>query len=186
MNKKYYRFNDLKTDDAVLSLVFHNIDNEKIKVYKANDDVKVCCIDAETADHDTWLAAQIVDMTEIAFDEFFVLRAQSKAWQLEWQFTKELRHKELDTASVAVNTIEYNANESAMDRVDRILTLANWKFNQALAAGDTAAAAYENVYKITVPWKGRDNEFHDVQIESLAKAQEAAINNMRVVWEKYE
>jgi hypothetical protein len=185
MSKRYYRFNDLKTDDAVLSLVFHNIDNEKIKVYKT-DDEKVCSIDADTAEHDTWLAAQLVDMNEITFDEFFVLRAQSKAWQLEWQFTKELRQKELDDAAVAVNTIEYDANESAMNRVDRILTLAGWKFNQALAAGATAAEAYESVYKITVPWKGRDNEFHDVQIESLAKAQEAAINNMRVVWEKYE
>lgn len=183
---KFFKYTDQKTEDAVLSMVHHNIDSERVRSYDTGS-VKVCSVDyADATELNDWLSAQIIPLTEITKDEFVAARSQSKAWQLQWQFIKSIRQKELDSAAVAVNSIEYDADESAMDRVDRILTLAGWKFNKALAAGATAAEAYDGAYKITVPWKGTDNEFHDVQIESLAQAQEEAIHNMRSVWEKYE
>jgi hypothetical protein len=182
---RYFSFVDEKTSDATLSLVYHNMPNDKIKVYPSSD-VKVCSVDADDALVAEWLDAQVVEMIEITIAEFQTKRAESEQWLLEWQFLKKQRERELTSSSVVVNSIEYDADETAMDRIDRILTLANWKYNQAVAGGMSPVEAYAAVYKTTITWKGRDNEFHDIQIESLAKAQEAAINKMKTVWEKYE
>lgn len=181
---RYFSFVDEKRSDATLSLVYHNLPNDKIKVYPSSD-VKVCSVDADDALIAEWIEAQVVEMAEITMAEFETIRAESKQWHLEWQFLKKQREGELTRSSVVVNSIEYDADETAMDRIDRILTLANWKYNQAVAAGMSPVEAYAEVYKTTVTWKGRDNAFHDIQIESLALAQQTAINAMKSVWEKY-
>lgn len=182
---RYFSFVDEKRGDATLSLVYHNLPNEKIKIYPTAEG-KVCSVDGTDEEILEWLDAQVVEMSEIDVDAFRLGKSQSEQWKLEWQFMKKQRACELAIATVVVNSIEYDADETAMDRVDRILTMANWKFNQAVAGGMSAAEAYAAVYKTTVVWKGKDNEFHDIQIESLAKAQEAAINKMKTVWERYK
>jgi hypothetical protein len=98
---------------------------------------------------------------------------------------KMYRQKELVGSAVVVDSIEYDADETAMDRIDRILTLANWKFNQAIAGGKSAAEAYTAVYNTNVLWKGKDNKFYEIPVETLAATQESAINEMRAAWEKY-
>ena len=181
---RYFSFVDKKTSDATLSLVYYNLPNDKIKIY-STEEGKVCSVDATDDEISVWLDAQVVEMTDIDVATFTLEKSQSEQWAVEWNFIKKQRAQELTSATVVVNSIEYDADETAMDRVDRILTLANWKFNQAVAGGMTVAEAYAAVYKATVVWKCEDNEFHDIQIESLAAAQESAINKMKTVWEKY-
>ena len=181
---RYFSFADKKIDGATLSLVFHNLPNDKTKIYSTAEG-KVCSVDGTDDEILEWLDAQVVEMTDIDVATFTLEKSQSEQWMLEWQFMKKQRAQELTSATVVVNSIEYDADETAMDRVDRILTLANWKFNQAVAGGMAAPEAYAAAYETTVVWKGKDNEFHDIQIKSLAKAQEAALNKMKTVWEKY-
>ena len=181
---RYFSFVDEKTSDATLSLVFYNLPNDKIKIY-STEEGKVCSVDATDDEISVWLDAQVVEMTDIDVATFTLEKSQSEQWMLEWQFMKKQRAQELVGSAVVVDSIEYDADETAMDRIDRILTLANWKFNQAVAGGMAAPEAYAAAYKATVVWKGKDNEFHDIQIETLAAAQESAINKMKTVWEKY-
>ena len=181
---RYFKFVDEKTSDATLSLVFYNLPNDKIKIY-STEEGKVCSVDATDDEISVWLDAQVVEMTDIDVATFTLEKSQSEQWMFEWQFMKKQRAQELVSSTVVVNSIEYDADETAMDRVDRILTLANWKFNQAVAGGMAAPEAYAAVYKTTVVWKGNDNKFHESKIETLAAAQESAINNMKTVWEKY-
>ena len=181
---RYFKFVDKKTSDATLSLVYYNLPNDKIKIY-STEEGKVCSVDGTDDEISVWLDAQVVEMTDIDVATFTLEKSQSEQWMLEWQFMKKQRAQELTSATVVVDSIEYDADETAMDRIDRILTLANWKYNQAVTGGMAAPEAYAAVYKTTVLWKGKDNEFYDIQIESLAKAQESAINKMKTVWEKY-
>ena len=181
---RYFKFVDEKTSDATLSLVFYNLPNDKIKIY-STEEGKVCSVDATDDEVSAWLDAQVVEMTEVNIAEFLEKKEQSEQWAVEWNFIKKQRGNELTSATVVVDSIEYDADESAMDRIDRILTLANWKFNQAVAGGKSAAEAYTAAYSTTVVWKGKDNKFHEIQIETLATIQESAINEMKTVWEKY-
>ena len=181
---RYFKFVDEKTSDATLSLVFYNLPNNKIKIY-STEEGKVCSVDATDDEISVWLDAQVVEMTDIDVATFTLEKSQSEQWMLEWQFMKKQRAQELTSSTVVVDSIEYDADEAAMDRIDRILTLANWKFNQAVAGGMAAPEAYTAVYNTTVLWKGKDNEFHEIKIETLAAAQESAINKMKTVWEKY-
>ena len=182
---RYFKFVDEKTSDATLSLVYHRMATDKIKIY-STEEGKVCSVDATDDEISAWLDAQVVEMTEVDIADFFEKKEQSEQWAVEWCFIKKQRANELTSATAIVDSIEYDADEAAMDRIDRILTLANWKFNQAVAGGKSAAEAYTAVYNTTVVWKGKDNKFHEIQIEALATIQESAVSEMKTVWEKYK
>ena len=122
---RYFSFVDEKTSDATLSLVYHNLPNDKIKIYSTAEG-KVCSVDGTDDEILEWLDAQVVEMTDIDVATFTLEKSQSEQWMLEWQFMKKQRANELTSATVVVNSIEYDADETAMDRIDRILTLANW------------------------------------------------------------
>lgn len=99
---------------------------------------------------------------------------------------KAYRAEDVLNAEVTVNNITFDADEGSMDRLDRVIDLANWKFNQAVAAGQTYADAYTAVYQNTmVGWKSADNTFVNVSVETLAQVQEAAMNQLSVIWQQY-
>ena len=99
---------------------------------------------------------------------------------------KAMRSEEMLSATVVVDGYVFNADEKAMDRIDRIVDLANWKYNQATASGVPAATAYNAVYiGNTLPWKTLDDQLITVTVEQLCKAQELAINQMGNIWVSY-
>jgi len=96
------------------------------------------------------------------------------------------RGLELDKAIVTVNGVSYDADEQSMDRMNRIVSLANIEFNYRLSVGQTSDVAYQAVYKDQqVSWVGADNVMHTVQIESLAEVLKVAMENMGNIWAKY-
>ena len=104
---------------------------------------------------------------------------------LELEGNKALRQDKLDTSYVTINGVEYDADEKSLDRMNRIVALANWKYNQGVASGIAPAIVYDTVYKQTVVWRGRDNLDHNVQIESIAEALYIGMENMSTLWETY-
>ena len=92
---KYFSFVDEKTSDATLSLVYHNMPNDKIKVYPSSD-VKVCSVDADDALVAEWLDAQVVEMTDIDAAAFTAKRAQSEQWKLEFVWLQKQAKQYLD------------------------------------------------------------------------------------------
>lgn len=98
---------------------------------------------------------------------------------------KAYRADEVSKAVVEVAGMLFDADEGSMDRMDRVIDLANWKFNKATAAGLSASDAYQLVYMTLIPWKTADNRLVQITVEILCEAQDAAVNQMGEVWVKY-
>lgn len=97
-----------------------------------------------------------------------------------------LRAEELITASVTVDGVEYDADEKSIDRIDRVISVAGARYNQAVAAGMSVSDAYESVYVNTiVPWKTKDNAFVSINGATLVEIQTKALENINTVWVKY-
>jgi len=96
------------------------------------------------------------------------------------------RGVEMGSATVTVNGVPYDADEDSMDRMNRIVSLANAEFAYRLSVGEAYASAYTNSYKIQqVTWTGADNIVHTVQIESIVEALRQSMINMGNIWGKY-
>lgn len=95
------------------------------------------------------------------------------------------RANEVLQAVVEVDNLQFNADEKSMDRIDRVVEVANAKFARALAQGVSPTDAYEEVYGTEVPWKSADNVFHQVTVETLCLVQEKALEHMNMVWQRY-
>lgn len=98
---------------------------------------------------------------------------------------KAHRADEVSKAVVEAAGMLFDADEGSMDRMDRVIDLANWKFNKATAAGLPASSAYQLVYMTMIPWKTADNQLVQITVETLCEAQDAAVNLMGQVWVKY-
>ena len=98
---------------------------------------------------------------------------------------KAHRADEVSKAVVEAAGMLFDADEGSMDRMDRVIDLANWKFNKATAAGLSASDAYQLVYMTLIPWKTADNQLVQITVETLCEAQDAAVNQMGEVWVKY-
>ena len=101
-------------------------------------------------------------------------------------FKKGQRGIEMIAQTVTVNGIVYNADETSLDRMNRLVSLANMEFNYRLSLGETPSVAYANVYtNQSVSWVGADNIPHTVQYSSIAEALKQGMLAMGVVWAKY-
>ena len=99
---------------------------------------------------------------------------------------KALRQEDIITSSVEVDGVIYNSDEDSMNRMDRVITVANWKFNQLISSGTSLQDAYKQAYLDNlVPWKLYHNECVQVTIETLCKVQEKALHNLNSLWFKY-
>lgn len=98
---------------------------------------------------------------------------------------KAYRSNDLANSVITVNDIRFNIDETSMDRIDRLIEMANFQYNRAVYNGETQDDAYVSTYHREVNWKSADNEFHTVTIETLAEVQEKALINMNDIWQKY-
>lgn len=99
--------------------------------------------------------------------------------------SRALRSEEVVSSFVEVEGVKYNTDEASMDRLDRVITIAGYKFNQAIASGVSPTEAYTVVYGTAIGWKSYDNEFVLVPISTLAVVQEAALNKLNEIWAKW-
>lgn len=115
------------------------------------------------------------------------LYAIEKVYKEPEQLNKKAERAEaLLTSTTTANGIEFDIDEKSIDRMDRVVDIANWKYNKAVAEGATPAQAYQAVYKdIIIPWKTADNQFVDIPVETICFVQEAALNNMNTIWATY-
>lgn len=125
------------------------------------------------------LKEKIIQKSPVLFSKRIVYEEQPAEGK------KAYRTDELTVATVLIDGVVFDADEKSMDRIDRIVTVAGWKFNQALAAGVSPSDAYAAVYSTKILWKTHDNAFPMVSIETLCKVQESALNNMGDIWVKW-
>lgn len=99
---------------------------------------------------------------------------------------KALRAEDTLKLTVEVDGLLFDADEKSMDRMGRIVNIANWRCLQAMAAGATAPQAYQTVYVDTlVPWKTADNVMRQVPARAICAAQEKALFALSEVWVRY-
>jgi len=100
--------------------------------------------------------------------------------------SKAKRTEEIFNTTIELNGHTFEVDESSMDRFDRVIGLANYKFNQTIAAGIPASQAYQVIYQQnTIIWKTHHNEFVEITIENICQLQELALTNLQKIWIKY-
>lgn len=95
-----------------------------------------------------------------------------------------LRSEEVYNLTVEVGGLNFYADETSMDRMDRVVDLANWKFNKAQSMGLSAADAYQQVYGILIPWKTVEG-LQQVSVETICVVQDTAVQKLGEIWVKY-
>lgn len=97
--------------------------------------------------------------------------------------TKQNKDLLISKSTAEVHTILYDTDEKSMDRMNRIVSLANAEYNYRVSVGETPASAYEASYKTqTVDWTGADDKPHKVMVESIVQALRVGMTNMGEIW----
>ncbi|PHO09784.1 hypothetical protein CPG37_07140 [Malaciobacter canalis] len=111
-----------------------------------------------------------------------------KERQIQAKIQKE---EELKSLTIDINTVLYDANQEALGNFATVISIANATFNKAISIGIDGTVmsledAYNYVYKEqTVNWKGADNKWHTVQIESIVQTAQDAMTKKAEILAKY-
>ena len=127
-----------------------------------------------------------INLTEITYDEYKALRDDNRVYKIQLAQTKAVRGDELENSTINLETpnVELNSNEEAMIRYTYLVTLANAKYNLAVASG-TAPVEAAKLYETKFRWKTYQNEWQEMSIKDLATALEKSVMNLQVIWTKY-
>ena len=210
MNTKYFKWKEFKDELYTHQLSYNfNHFNEENKsdedILNENQDLKVLVKDYFLEDYENrehicevkylteknltaWKKEQSkqINLTEITYDEYKALRDENRVYKMELAQTKAVRGNELEKSTINMETpnVELNSNEEAMIRYTYLVTLANAKYNLAVASGtppEEAAKLYETKFR----WKTYQNEWQEMSIKDLATALEKSVMNLQVIWTKY-
>ena len=127
-----------------------------------------------------------INLTEITYDEYKALRDENRVYKIQLAQTKAIRGNELENSTINIENpnVELNSNEEAMIRYTYLVTLANAKYNLAVASG-TAPEEAAKLYETKFRWKTYQNEWQEMSIKDLATALEKSVMNLQVIWAKY-
>ena len=127
-----------------------------------------------------------INLTEITYDEYKALRDENRVYKIQLAQTKAIRGQELENSTINIENpnVELNSNEEAMIRYTYLVTLANAKYNLAVASG-TAPEEAAKLYETKFRWKTYQNEWQEMSIKDLATALEKSVMNLQVIWTKY-
>ena len=108
-----------------------------------------------------------------------VLKAIAKGTEY---WVKHRKNTELDTLVVTTSTVPFDADNASINYMSAVLTIANLKMIQALAAGVNAVDAYASIYNTSISWKNANNTISNVQLETVGEVLEqcmAEIGNIK-------
>ena len=127
-----------------------------------------------------------INLTEITYDEYKALRDENRVYKIQLAQTKAIRGQELENSTINIENpnVKLNSNEEAMIRYTYLVTLANAKYNLAIASG-TAPEEAAKLYETKFRWKTYQNEWQEMSIKDLATALEKSVMNLQVIWTKY-
>ena len=127
-----------------------------------------------------------INLTEITYDEYKALRDENRVYKIQLAQTKAIRGNELENSTINIENpnVELNSNEEAMIRYTYLVTLANAKYNLAVASGTPPEEAVK-LYDTKFTWKTYQNEWQEMSIKDLATALEKSVMNLQVIWTKY-
>lgn len=98
-----------------------------------------------------------------------VLKAIAKGTEY---WVKHRKNTELDTLIVTTNTVPFDADNTSINYMSAVLTIANLKMIQALASGVSTVDAYDSIYKTAISWRNSNNTVSNVQLKTVGEALE--------------
>lgn len=104
-----------------------------------------------------------------------VLKAIAKGTEY---WVKYRKNNELDTLVVTTNIVPFDANNTSINYMSSVLTIANFKMIQALASGASVADTYASIYNTVISWKNANNSISNVQLETVGKALEQCMTEV--------
>ena len=104
-----------------------------------------------------------------ATDETILAKVKEK---LEAKASKEDKVKKLDNLVVTTNTVPFDADNTSINYMSSVLSVANFRMLEAMVAGTDVADAYNAVFKTTIAWRNANNTNSNVQLETVAEALE--------------
>ena len=88
----------------------------------------------------------------------------------------------IDAAVVTISDIPFDADETSMDRMARVVASAYGSVLKSISSGTDAQTASTSSLQSSVQWKCADDVIRNVPISMLIDALEAAKNNMSNEW----
>lgn len=104
-----------------------------------------------------------------------VLKAIAKGTEY---WVRHRKNTELDTLIVTASTVPFDADNTSINYMSAVLTIANLKMIQALAAGVSAVDAYNSIYKTSISWRNANNTISNVELETVGKALEECMTEV--------
>ena len=179
VNTKYFKWKEFKdelyTHQLVNNSAMFNREENKTdeEILTENQDLKVLVKDYFLEDYENrehicevkylteknltaWKKEQSkqINLTEITYDEYKALRDENRVYKIQLAQTKAIRGNELENSTINIENpnVELNSNEEAMIRYTYLVTLANAKYNLAVASG-TAPEEAAKLYETKFRWK---------------------------------
>ena len=119
------------------------------------------------------------DRLQIDATESDVLKAIAKGTEYWMKYRKNAALAEL---VIEANTIAYDADGRSIGNMASVLSVANSKFNRAIASGIPIDVAYKSIYVDTlIGWKTFDNSISMVNAEAITTALETSMNRVAEV-----
>ena len=87
----------------------------------------------------------------------------------------------LDTLVVTTNTVPFDADNTSINYMSSVLSVANFRMLEAMVAGTSVVDAYNAVFKTTIPWRNANNTNSNVQLETVAEALENCMTEVGTV-----
>ena len=119
------------------------------------------------------------DRLQVDATESDVLKAIAKGTEYWTKYRKNVALAEL---VIEANTIAYDADGRSIGNMASVLSVANSKFNRAVASGTPIDVAYKATYIDTlIGWKTVDNSISMVNAEDITAALETSMNRVAEV-----
>jgi len=162
--------------------------NKTVYVTSTKQELKVDYLGAIKSEH-TLLVPKEFDKWDFNTNSWVEdSQAVTKHEEAQAKIQKE---EELKSLTIDINTVLYDANQEALGNFATVISIANATFNKAISIGIDGTVmsledAYNYVYKEqTVNWKGADNKWHTVQIESIVQTAQDAMTKKAEILAKY-
>ena len=104
--------------------------------------------------------------------ELDVLKAIEKGTEY---WVKYRKNNKLNTLVVTANTVPFDADNTSINYMSSVLTIANFKMIQAVANGADMADVYDSIYKTAIEWRNANNTISNVDLETVAEALETSM-----------
>ena len=93
-------------------------------------------------------------------------------------WVKHRKNTELDTLVVTANTVPFDADNTSINYMSSVLTIANFKMIQSVANGADMADVYDSIYKTVIKWRNANNTVSNVELETVAEALEQCMTEV--------